>query len=82
MKRTIEEDLPRETAFLKRYDQFRERIKAMVDMPDGTIDLLFRFLQQNDGTMSKRGRQEEFAQMTDAEVASTEEAYRSLFKGE
>jgi Fic family protein len=82
VKRTIEEDLPRETAFLKRYDQFRERINALVDMPDGTIDLLFRLLRQSDGTMSKRGCQKEFAQMTDAEVASAEEAYRSLFKSE
>lgn len=47
VKQTIEEDLPRETEFLERYDQFRARIEAIVDMPDRTIDLLFRFLHQN-----------------------------------
>jgi Fic family protein len=52
VKQTIEEDLPRETEFLERYDQFRARIEAIVDMPDGTIDLLFRFLHQNAGHLS------------------------------
>ena len=80
VKKTIEEDLPHETEFLHRYDQFRERIQGIVDMPNGTIDLLFRFLQQNGGTLSKRGREQEFAQMTDAEVVSAEEAYAEAFR--
>ena len=45
VKKTIEEDLPRETDFLHRYDQFRARIEEIVDMPDRTIDLLFHFLR-------------------------------------
>jgi hypothetical protein len=54
VKKTIEVDLPRETEFLARYDRFRARIEALVDMPDRTIDLLFRVLHQNNGTLSKR----------------------------
>lgn len=34
VKQTIEEHLPRETEFLKRYDQFRVRVEAIVDMPE------------------------------------------------
>ena len=79
VKKTIQEDLPHETDFLRRYDQFRERIQAIVDMPAGTIDLLFRFLQQN-GKLSQRGREQEFARMTDAEVVSAEEAYAAAFR--
>jgi Fic family protein len=79
VKKTIEEDLPHETDFLRRYDQFRERIQGIVDMPDGTIDLLFRFLQQNGGKLSKRASEQEFAQMTDAEVVSAEEGYAASF---
>jgi Fic family protein len=79
VKKTIEEDLPHETDFLRRYDQFRERIQGIVDMPDSTIDLLFRFLQQNGGKLSKRGREQEFAQMTNGEVESIEEAYAMSF---
>ncbi len=79
VRHTIEEDLPRETAFLERYDQFRGRIEAMVDMPDRTIDLLFRFLHQNAGRLSKRAREGEFAQMADGEVTAAEEAYAASF---
>ena len=79
VKQTIEEDLPRETEFLERYDQFRARIEAIVDMPDHTIDLLFRFLHQNAGHLSRRAREAEFAKMTDKEVSAAEAAYLANF---
>ncbi|MHB0772858.1 hypothetical protein ACYCVF_32130 [Bradyrhizobium sp. 1.29L] len=43
----------------------------IVDMPDGTVDLLFGFLRQNEGVLSKRGREKEFAKLTDDEVATS-----------
>jgi hypothetical protein len=79
VQKTIEEDLPCETDYLRRYDQFRARIEVIADMPDGTVDLLFRFLRQNGGRLSQRAREREFAQMTDAEAASAEEAYAASF---
>jgi hypothetical protein len=80
VKQTIDVDLPRETAFLARYDQFRARIEAIVDMPNRTIDLLFRFLHQNGGRLSKRARAQEFERLSEAEVAAVEAAYRELFQ--
>jgi hypothetical protein len=82
VRKTIENDLPRETEFLARYDRFRGRIEDIVDMPDRTVDLLFRFLHQNGGRLSKRAREQEFARLTDAEVADVEEAYRASFAGD
>ena len=79
VRTTIEQDLPRETAFLAHYDQFRSRIQALVEMPDRTVDLLFRFLHQNGGKLSKRARAQEFEKMTDAEAGAAEEAYAALF---
>ena len=79
VQKTIGEDLPRETDFLRRYDRFREQIQNIVDMPENTVDLLFRFLQQNDGKLSRRGRENEFTQLTDAETASAEQAYADAF---
>ncbi len=79
VKKTIEEDLPHETDFLARYDQFRSRIEAIVDMPKRTLDLLFRFLRQGNGRLSKRAREGEFAALKDTEVASAEQAYTDLF---
>jgi len=80
--RTIDTDLPAETRYLEAYDIFRRNVTEMVDMPDGTIDLLFRFLRQNKGLLSKRGRNKEFAKLTDLEVAGIEVSYASAFPGE
>jgi len=79
VQQTIDQDLPRETDFLRRYDRFREQVQTVADMPDATVDLLFRFIQQNGGRLSRRGRENEFAQLTDQEVAAAEAAYTMAF---
>ena len=75
VERTIEVDIPAETSFLKGYDSFRRQVEDIVDMPDNTVDLLFRFLRQNDGTLSRRAREREFAELTEDEVARIEATY-------
>lgn len=80
VKQTVDEDLLDETEFLKSYDEFRTRIVAMVDMPDRMIDLLFRFLHQSAGHLSKRAREKEFEKLSDAEVAAVEKAYSECFQ--
>jgi hypothetical protein len=82
VKTTIEVDLPRETEFLARYDRFRARVESIVDMPERTVDLLFRFLHQNDGALSTRAREKEFASLTEAEAAAAETAYRETFQAD
>ena len=79
VRRTIEQDLPYETEFLLRYDRFRSRVDSMIDMPDRTVDLLFRFLHQNQGRLSKRAREKEFAALTEQETAQVEDAYEQIF---
>lgn len=79
VRQTIEHDLPYETDFLQRYDEFRRRIEAFLDMPERMIDLLFRFLQQNDGRLSVRAKEKEFAALTDDEVARVETSYRECW---
>ncbi len=79
VKRTIEHDLPYETNFLRCYDDFRRRIEGMIDMPERTIDLLFRFLNQNDGKLSNRAREKEFAALTDEEIQNIEAIYDEAF---
>jgi Fic family protein len=76
--RTIDVDLPAETAFLKTYDAFKAEISRMIDMPDRLLDLLFRFLRQNDGNLSKRAREKEFAALTDNEAVHIEAIYADL----
>ncbi len=79
VQRTIEQDLPEETSFLKRYDQFCTGLEALVDMPNRTMDLLFRFLNQNDGRFSKRARDMEFSGFTDTEAEKIEQLYDRCF---
>ena len=79
VQKTVEEDLPNETDFLRRYDLFRGHITSMIDMPDRTVDLLFRFLGQNGGHLSKRARGREFKLLTDAEVERIETLYAEIF---
>ena len=79
VQKTIEEDLPQEADFLWRYDSFRRQVEAFLDMPERTIDLLFRFLHQNGGTLSRRARENEFVALTDQEASRIEEVYRTAF---
>jgi Fic/DOC family len=79
VRQTIEKDLPNETDFLRRYDQFQSRLTMLVDMPDRTIDLLFRFLSQNGGRLSNRAREREFDALTDTEAARIERIYDDVF---
>jgi len=75
VRTTIEEDLPAEAAFLASYDRFSARVQDLVDMPNRTTDLLFRFLRQNDGLLSKRARSKEFSELTDDEISTLEAIY-------
>ena len=60
------------------YDRFKAQVKRMVDMPDRVLDLLYRFLRQNAGKLSKRAREREFAALTDDEAARIERIYAEL----
>lgn len=80
--RTIEHDLPYEATFLERYDTFKARVEALVEMPASTVDLLFSFLKQNDGRLSKRAREQEFSALSDKESAAVEELYQDIFISE
>ncbi len=79
VQKTIEHDLPQEAEFLKRYDRFRSDLNLVVDMPDRLSSLLFRFLHQNGGQMSRRAREKEFAALTDGEAERIEAIYQDAF---
>ena len=82
VRKTIEEDLPEETEFLRCYDQFKHRIEAFIEMPERMIDLLFRFLQQNNGRLSNRAREKEFDALTNVEAKQIEAIYEETFTSE
>ncbi len=79
VRQTIEEDLPNETNFLRNFDTFRAGIENMIDMPERTLNNLFGFLRQNEGRLSKRARESEFARLTEDEVLRIEALYATAF---
>jgi hypothetical protein len=79
VRQTIEHDLPNETRFLQNFDRFRSGIENMFDMPERTLNNLFGFLRQNEGRLSTRARENEFADLTADEVSKVEELYKASF---
>jgi hypothetical protein len=79
VQKTVEHDLPAETDFLRRYDQFRQRVESFLEMPERLVDLLFRFLNQNGGRLSQRAREREFKELTDEETKRIEAIYGEIF---
>ena len=79
VEETVNKTLPEEVAYLKKYDMLNEFIKNYIDMPDKLIDLLIRFLHQNNGKLSKRAREKEFEKLTNAEIQAIEQIYAEIF---
>jgi hypothetical protein len=79
VRQAIEKELPEETDFLLSYDEFRIKVQSIADMPEKTLNLLFRFLKQNQGRLSRRAREKEFASLTPDEVEFVEFVYAKLF---
>jgi hypothetical protein len=76
---TIRNIVPQEIKFLANYDSFKKYMEEEFEMPDKMISTLVRFLEQNQGALSKRAREKEFAILTDKEVKNIESTYATLF---
>ena len=50
------------------------------EMSDKMVALLVRFLEQNNGVLSKWAREKEFSALTDAEINQIESKYNEIFK--
>lgn len=82
VEKTVNETLPNEVRYLEKYVQVNGFIKAYIDMPDNTVDLLIKFLGQNNGKLSQRARNKEFAKLTDVEIVDIEAMYAEVFNEE
>lgn len=82
VEETVNKTLPDEVNYLTKYDKLNDFIKNYIDMPDKLVDLLIRFLGQNNGTLSKRARDKEFSKLTEDEVQAIERKYDDIFHGD
>lgn len=76
---TIDEIIPEEVDYLSRYDEFKHQIGHFLDMPDKFIALLIRFLENNNGVLSKRARAKEFKDLTTIEISKIETLFKKIF---
>ncbi len=79
VKDTVENIIPDEINYLIKYDEFRGYLDNQFEMPDKTIAMLVRFLEQNNGKLSKRAREKEFVTLKDNEVQEIEKKYELYF---
>ncbi len=75
---TIQQVLKDELGFLLGYDQARNGIRALVDMPDRRLDLLLKLLHQNGGKLSGKKR-DLFRELSDEEVERVERVFGEAF---
>lgn len=76
---TIKNIIPKEVDYLQKYDEIKNYLDNEYEMPDKTVALLIRFLEQNEGKLSNRAKSNEFAVLTENEIASIEGTYREIF---
>lgn len=76
---TIKNIIPKEVDYLIHYDAFHNYLEEEYEMPDKIIAMAVRFLEQNNGQLSKRAREKEFKELKETEVRALEEKYRELF---
>lgn len=77
---TIENIIPQELSYLISYEEFKQFIDDEFEMPDRLVALLVKFLAQNNGTLSKRARENEFSELSEKEVKSIEKVYKGIFE--
>ena len=81
VRRTVEQDLPREINYLRRHDEAIRRIMDAVEMPDRVAENLVMFIRQNNGTLSKKRREGEFKKLRNQEVTLIEGIVNDAFAG-
>ncbi|PHZ86512.1 Fic family protein [Paremcibacter congregatus] len=79
IQRTIEQDLPQETAYLKSHDIALTAIMNRVEMPDRMAEKLILFVRQSGGHLSKKRREREYEALTDTEVEDLENIIKDAF---
>jgi len=77
---TITNIIPFEVDYLRKYDDFKQYLDDKYEMPDDTVALLVRFLEQGNGKLSKRARTKEFEELEDSEANEIENQFAIIFE--
>jgi hypothetical protein len=75
---TIRFDLSEELFFLERYDELKDDLQNLIDMPDRKLNEVIVFLHQNKGIFPNR-RKRFFPEITEKEFEAMQKIYRVIF---
>lgn len=76
---TIKTIIPEEIDLLRKYDAFKEVIEEEIGLADNDIDLLSKFLRQNDGTLSQTKKTKFFEELNDEDIHLIESTYHKIY---
>jgi hypothetical protein len=79
---TIDNIIPQEVKYLQQFDEFKNYIDNEFELPNKLVALLVKYLSQNNGQLSKKKRENDFAGFSDEEVKSIELSYKNSFENE
>lgn len=79
VRETIEQTIPEEVEYLEKYDQMKDYLDNVFEMPDKTVALLIRFLEQGNGRLSEWAKKKEFQALTTNEITQIEDRYKEIF---
>ena len=79
VEETIEKIIPEEIEYLEKYDLLTNVINSLATLPDTKVDLMIKYLYQNNGKLSKRKKQNDFDELTEKEITIIEENYNEIF---
>jgi hypothetical protein len=80
VQQTIDKTIPEEIEYLEKYDLMKGYLDNLFQMPDKTVALLVRFLEQGKGRLTERAKAKEFKDLTEEEVETIENKYKEIFQ--
>lgn len=79
VQETIEKTIPEEVVYLGKYDLMKEYLDNHFEMPDKTVALLVRFLEQGEGKLSERAKSKDFQALNEMEIEEIENKFKEIF---
>lgn len=79
VRETVTVIIPDEVRYLTRYEELKNYLDNVYDMPDKLVALLIRFLEQNDGKLSRRALSKEFSRLQAQEIQEIEIRFAEIF---
>jgi len=79
VEETIEKIIPKEIKFLEQHDKMLAFINTVATLPDTKVDLLIKFLIQNNGKLSKAKKEKFFDELTEEIITQIENKFTQVF---